>query len=1418
MGTTTDPNAPSSAPETAEAVAPAPPSSKAERAGLALDLRKEKSKQKLDAIKARVASDKEEMDEMDALSANIDNFDKLSPEEQAETLSDVGDRVLLLLATLVQKGKLKLNHIATDGFLNDIKNKGSIDIPGGSLSSIDKNITKLFGKVLALPAGATALKSWNAEYWPSILESIKIVNGAATAAVAAITGDESAAGASEDELGVKKWIKKHPYATAAIAMAGAYASYRLIKRLFGGKKKSKSSKSGDEEGFFGKIWKWTKRTALVAGGIFVAGNVLDMKSVKKFLKEKLKLDVDENRVTKALIHFGNLDVVLGVNTLLYGTDKRQALHERCGSIFHCKSETLWLLGNRNVKKFQNYYANGRPDKPFSAGILSKIPGISFLINDSLIDEELRLYNGLQSVGETYEKHGKKLTIGPNEKLDDILPRIHNEIGAWSSDSEVAKAVLSQDDVDELAEMEKGAVHLPMTKAQEAFDSINKTGIISKEQFEFLNDESTKLLDEVTLLKDKVPRMWDEVHQAGIAAGLGSFLVLAPWFGQNKTDYTEDGDLVLAQEEFEKYIETDVGKAMAAEALGVAIGDLKDCDLSILGVAQKEISDFRDLLSKVKPGEKIDPTLLKDLDTRRKKVFGINGEGGLLSMIRTHTLIGPGNNKRYIDMVKDYEAKHTNKDGSINWTEVGNDGLQAGSFMLTLMKFSTYGWMDTEGSSIREHLARAGGTSMVLGMGFGFAKGAIVHRSVGGTVGSTIWYGIKVPAKLALLPIDASRYALGVRKLMNGGLSLKEASSSMFKIVHGGSSLRRFSLNLHNHDGLLGVVDKINNKNPLKLTRFKIFHDELNRITKALGRTTEITETAGDTLDGASPVVRGQLREISRVTPRLNGVDITDDALMKASKVVKEGDGIDEATRKIIVSWNRADKCDYFKNPAKLREAKAVAQKSLDIISKSKPIPLDQFAILTRTKNPAKIAKILNRYFGNNITDIDGAVAVVQRSDNLGDLAPYVKDGTSLKVGSLSFLFKAGVVFGVVGTAMTAWHIYSLVEKAKQAEKTNPTLANDYMGQAKAEGFVAIIPTIATGAGLAAWITGSAALAFFSMTAGTLSIPLIPVGIAVEGIYSSRKFRHMKSDDWLKAYNGKLDHLFHEWVSTTNDKVSAGEAWDATFTFETINGIENTRDFTRGEIVKSLITYKLPSPTFSNEDREIAYNVILQRSAGTLQTTNQIAARESMDVAYDFTLMCKIAKESPEKLPNNPKMNALVSAVTNGSVNSHISSLTSSNLYGLVATFRLQTFGNSDKVIESLSTADIAKSRSMTEFVMFKYAKTLGYKGQMNLKIIKAKFFTTSNKNVNGVYWHNGAWRLNFLYDPDISIGPDGQETLEKMGNMLRTRNHIFKRRDSSFVDRVMISPDQTFKDQSRRLGTLVLDGVTQYSNHSTKQA
>ncbi len=128
-----------------------------------------------------------------------------------------------------------------------------------------------------------------------------------------------------DKNPIMKFAEEHPYLAVWWAVLWAYGLYKIFSWIFGWEDNSKWSEK-KEEWFLSKIfdkipgwsaWKWILGWVL---WIFWLWKALESEWVKTFFKDTLNINIDENRLTKALELFAKFQIWDAIKVLIFWVD------------------------------------------------------------------------------------------------------------------------------------------------------------------------------------------------------------------------------------------------------------------------------------------------------------------------------------------------------------------------------------------------------------------------------------------------------------------------------------------------------------------------------------------------------------------------------------------------------------------------------------------------------------------------------------------------------------------------------------------------------------------------------------------------------------------------------------------------------------------------------------------------------------------------------------------------------------------------------------------------------------------------------------------------------------------------------------------------------------------------------------------
>lgn len=647
-----------------------------------------------------------------------------------------------------------------------------------------------------------------------------------------------------------------------------------------------------------------------------------------------------------------------------------------------------------------------------------------------------------------------------------------------------------------------------------------------------------------------------------------------------------------------------------------------------------------------------------------------------------------------------------------------------------------------------------------------------------------------------------------------------------KTIFKTSKIHAEKLRAHYLKKFLKVHEKITGKKT-SMTDLGTAVDEMNNWLSEAG---EAKATVVSKIPKApiTPEISAQLDKIRKITADSSKLNITDDALSHYATLANEGDDVDELARKILHEWNIADKTNYFDNPEKISHAKAYAEHAVEFKKFSTTaMSAKKWWYITRIKDPAKLKNALqNSGLADKFTNLDDAVDAIRKGANSPEkLQKYLREGATIKLGKVTFLFKAGVLLGVLGTTAEAIQVFINLKKAHEAEKTNPELSANYVAKAKLHGFVAFTTAVPTGLGIAGWIlAGKGAASAVTLIGGSavtgavVALAVAPT-IAIEGILESREFEKRNKQDWLKEYEQRYDELYHEWLTTSDYWLGEGSALDAIFTSRTTEELLKEKPKTRVEILGAILLYEFPAADYTEEDRKIAFKVIEKKIGENIEIRSQNEGRRVIEDAKDFVSICKIAKEDPNILPGDGETTRFAQMIevakNNGSMLDFIDGLRGHHISVMLQKVRVEGQGYTSENLQKEKDLELSQAKNVTEYAIYKVAQYFGYVGPVNLDLLKEHFFTSAEKGIHGIYWDGKEWVVTEIgLESDNEVGSDGKESLLEIAKQMREEyDDIFGRRDNSFLNG-RIEKDPTFKVQATELAKLIETAIADYESYS----
>lgn len=461
---------------------------------------------------------------------------------QKENIEDFKKVIPSILGALIVKGALKLADIRNLGAFS------SLDVQ--TTDEVQKKALQLLRTIADNQGGDVAgeiVKSW-----PTLLNDISGTVTASAGAISEITGRKPKDGLDKDIVrDTQNFMQKHPLITLGLAAAGVYVGYKLITSIWDG--------IGEGESTTDKVWKWGTRAILIAGGILVAGQVLGIDAVRGWLKEK-GLNVDENRIAKALILFSNFRVRDGMLALTEGADPKFNLHESIGKKAASEPYVVRMVGKTPYQDFMH--------RSPSQSVFSDMPVLGKLFSDTL-DQEKRL-RGLLQMNE-----GSLSRMKPAPKtVDDAFEFLEKQglagiSGLNAQDLEEAQR-LSEEKDQQVAVIERDKT---LTEEQKVF--YLKRIEEFRDKFDNIEDESRSYLDELERsLSLAMDKQFGDIPDSNDLAAMRKAVIEAVRSQSLATDAAMVEQIFAFLDDFEDTVDQSAGQKLTVEQVTALVDKIE----------------------------------------------------------------------------------------------------------------------------------------------------------------------------------------------------------------------------------------------------------------------------------------------------------------------------------------------------------------------------------------------------------------------------------------------------------------------------------------------------------------------------------------------------------------------------------------------------------------------------------------------------------------------------------------------------------------------------------------------------------------------------------------------------------------------------------------------------------------------------
>ncbi|MFA6528836.1 MAG: hypothetical protein WCT46_04860 [Candidatus Gracilibacteria bacterium] len=550
-------------------------------------------------------------------------------EVQIEPLENLYLGSLLLATFLVEGGKMKV-PVTLDSFRRIAVS--NTDVCQEQYAAIVKL------RDMAAKPDSEISKFWNQEIMNEFNNDLRHVSITTGGAIDAITGKKDHSPAPECGPEDKGWyqesrdfVNKYPVASGAIALAGAagigYGLYKLFKKRDSttttttADGKIEVHVDGAKESAAEKIWKWTKRTALLVGGVYVAGQILGIEEVQKWLKKK-NIDVNKNRFTKALILFADLEFLEGYETLTRGTRSaaEESRHKDLAKTFGLQSDlSLWICGEEKFGDFVKYDYS-KNDQSIAAGMLGKVPILGYLFkNERQLKDEKELQAALNN---KYLDKYKAIPGWQNMTIEQVLTKLAPDL-IGSMDTPGSDRKFSQTEKDQAAKSEAEKVTVPSANFDSLMGKIDSEGKISEvdksDLLKMIGDGKEKegLLGDLAYMEEAIPSLCgDWMRQfSGVAVDTASL-------ANGNGDLTKDviGLLEPDLDDREELADLEKSRDLLRQYY---VDRVIEDDLELVIELRVETNAFKDFVSGLKPGQSL-ADKKAEFDEFKKKFCGEDG--------------------------------------------------------------------------------------------------------------------------------------------------------------------------------------------------------------------------------------------------------------------------------------------------------------------------------------------------------------------------------------------------------------------------------------------------------------------------------------------------------------------------------------------------------------------------------------------------------------------------------------------------------------------------------------------------------------------------------------------------------------------------------------------------------------------------
>ncbi|OIP80479.1 hypothetical protein COW94_03285 [Candidatus Peregrinibacteria bacterium CG22_combo_CG10-13_8_21_14_all_44_10] len=1052
-------------------------------------------------------------------------------ESQVENLKHLYLGAILLLTYLKHSGKLGTGSFSLSTFRN-------LSVPSSDLSPEQFSA---FKKLREMATGKDSVVSsfWNSEIMSHLSDAVSTVSVATTAAVDVITGKEDRDVPDGERSMYDKtrdFANEHPVIAGTVALAGAMAvGYGLFKLCSAAKEKlggKSSSPSSSAESTGESVWKWTKRLALMLGGTWIAGQILGLEEVQKWLKKK-GLDVNANRFSKALVLFADFNVLEGIETLKRGV--RDSEEERRHTDFSNEfglnnSISVWVCADENCKDLLDMTDDSHTYSIAAPAALANIPFIGAIFtNEEQLEDERKLRKGLSGMRSQIEK----IPGWGKMSIDEVLKQLAKSGAVAAPEGPRAQREMSDAERAVIAKQEEALVNQPSTQFDRLLASIDTNQSISREEkMELLAmiggpESENSLLSDLHFMEDAIPGMWDTWKSKAfdVTAGAGSLYgegqagqAMIQAFGLDIEDREEMADLVKARK-------------MLDESLG---SEMERSELEMVRGLILEAEGFRDFVEGVGSGDKFDAGDLTKFRSYKKKFTGPDGIFKQVKLARQRA-----SNTEFMDQRLEFGK----------WT-VGDQG-QA---MLDLYMYSLFGYT-------LEAFVSAESTDADKGVGLALTVGTITGTSAA-------LYAVRHPivaAKSTVLPWRAAGWSKAkfheavlssmASRLEAGAYTAKEAKDAIkfCEKIEDTYSLAK--------TGSYHMVSKESGKpvRQLATTLRERFDARIASGGNEFGRVAEADRLRRALRAGSAEHVDLVVRQISEYTGvsddvirrsveielQAGHIDDVVDAMMEARRASEAADQIDDISRAAAARQQLAAIGTYFTRNAAEGTEMLVRNRALVqlLAGNGVEVSSDVAMRLSRT-SPSLLGAV------DDPTLIAVEIEKLRSTMKVSD-ASEIASKANMAMKAERALLVLNVVVDIFTIGMSLYRIKDLEEMIANA--SNPAIRDIYANKLLREhanialsgaslvvGVSAIALQSSAVVGALGSVIGSAAAASAASASTGVGLVLIPVIIVAGGVMHVQDVMDegrieiaREKEDWKQLSPADL---YRQWVTMvgTND--------------------------------------------------------------------------------------------------------------------------------------------------------------------------------------------------------------------------------------------------------------------------------------------